>query len=71
MMSGASAVRGNHDDQALSAYYKLQRPEREVLLMLGSSKILHYLTFCQYIQLYVWHVCMQGFCYVPLHQHLH
>lgn len=31
MTLGAAAVRGNHDDQALSAYHKFHRAEREVL----------------------------------------
>ena len=32
MTLGAAAVRGNHDDQALSAYHKFRRAEREVLV---------------------------------------
>ena len=37
MTLGASAVRGNHDDQALSAYRKLRRFGRKVLLVLASG----------------------------------
>ena len=39
MTLGASAVRGNHDDRALSAYRKLKRFGPEVLLMLSGNPL--------------------------------
>ena len=39
MTLGAAAVRGNHDDMALSAYSQLQQPEHKVLPILELSGV--------------------------------
>lgn len=72
MTLGAAAVRGNHDDQALSAYHKFRRAERQVLFTCDLNPTQLYLAVStphSYILQSSWHADMQRVCLAAMHHH--